>query len=129
VIIDLGTAVTFDVVNARGDYEGGMIVPGIMMSAESLFHKTALLPKIQEIQAPKQLIGRDTQQSILSGLFHGYGAMCNGLIDDITRQLKCKPKVIVTGGYTNLMKKYIKNRMTCIDNHLVFKGIYLLSQL
>ena len=79
VIIDFGTAITFDVVSRKKEYLGGIIIPGIRLSAESLSAKTALLPKIR-IKGPKSLIGRDTQGSILSGLFYGYGAMSSGLI-------------------------------------------------
>ena len=71
IVIDLGTAITFDVVSGRNEYLGGVIVPGIRLSAESLFLKTALLPKI-DIKAPKFVIGKTTQDSILSGLFYGY---------------------------------------------------------
>ena len=127
IIIDLGTAITFDVVSRRGAYEGGMIVPGIRMSADSLFQKTALLPKIDAIKAPRALIGKNTRESILSGLFFGYGAMCCGLIDRLSLKITEKPKVIVTGGHTRLMKKFIAGKITKIDRHLVFKGMKLLS--
>ena len=107
IIIDFGTATTFDVVNGKGEYDGGLIVPGIRLSTETLFQKTALLPRIENIQAPKNLVGKNTQDSILSGLFYGYGTMSSGLIDLIEKKIKGKAKVIITGGYTSLMKKYI----------------------
>jgi type III pantothenate kinase len=128
VVIDFGTATTFDVVSQRGSYEGGIIASGIRLSAESLFQKTALLPKIKMIRGPKRLIGKNTQESMLSGIFLGYGAMCCGLIDRIKKIIKGKPIVIVTGGYTRLMKKYIQNKVTKIDKDLVFKGMALLLQ-
>jgi type III pantothenate kinase len=96
------------------------------LSAESLFQKTALLPRIHTIQAPRALIGKDTKASILSGLFFGYGAMCCGLIDQITKKIKGNPKVIVTGGHTRMMKKFIARKITKIDKDLVFKGMGLL---
>ena len=126
IVIDFGTAITFDVVSHRGEYEGGMIIPGIQMSADSLYQKTALLPRIDKIRAPRSLVGKDTKHSILSGIFYGYGAMSQGLIDMISRSLRGKPKVIVTGGYTHLMKKFVANKVNKIDPHLVFKGMYLL---
>ncbi len=128
IIIDFGTAITFDVISAKGFYEGGMIVPGIRLSAESLFRKTALLPKIETIKTPRTLIGKNTKESILSGLFFGYGAMSCGLIDMISKRIKGKPKVIVTGGYTHLMKKFILPKINKIDRDLVFKGLALLSR-
>ena len=126
IVVDLGTAITFDVISAKGEYLGGAIVPGIRLSAESLFLKTALLPNIH-IQAPKSIIGRTTQESILSGLFYGYGSLCRGFIDLISQQLKAEPKVVMTGGHTHLMKKFVSPRIRIIDEDLVFKGIYFLS--
>lgn len=126
IIIDFGTAITFDFVSKKGDYEGGMIIPGIRLSAESLFRKTALLPRIEKIKAPKTLIGKNTEESILSGIFHGYGAMSRGLIDMISKSIKGRPKVIVTGGYTQLMRKFISKKIDKIDHQLVFKGMALL---
>jgi type III pantothenate kinase len=129
IVIDFGTATTFDVVSPRGSYEGGIIVSGIRLSAEALFQKTALLPQINLVRGPRALIGKDTEESILSGIFHGYGAMCCGLIDRISKRIKGSPKVVVTGGYTRLMKNFISPKTTKIDQHLVFKGMALaLSQ-
>jgi len=128
IVVDLGTAITFDVVSAKGEYLGGAIVPGLRLSAESLFLKTALLPNI-EIKAPKNIIGRTTQESILSGLFYGYGSLCRGFIDLISQQLKASPKVVMTGGHTHLMKKFVSPKIRIIDEDLVFKGIYFLSEL
>ena len=126
IVIDFGTAITFDVVSKRREYLGGIIVPGIRLSAESLFHKTALIPRI-DIVKPGPLIGKDTQESVLSGIFYGYGAMSRGLIELIAKKFKGdKPKVIVTGGYTAQMKKYIASQITKIDRYLVFKGLFLL---
>jgi type III pantothenate kinase len=156
IVIDLGTAITFDAVSAKGEYLGGAIVPGIRLSAESLFLKTALLPEI-DITAPKNVIGRTTQESILSGLFYGYGSLCSGFIDLIGHQIKGRPSVIMTGGHTQLMKRFIKGLpslqrkakapdfidhstwrfdikkkkakscgLRLIDEHLVFKGLSLL---
>lgn len=128
IIIDLGTAITFDVVSKSGTYEGGIIVPGIRLSLESLFKKTALLPRIEKIDTPKNLIGRDTKTSMLSGIFNGYGALCTGLIQTISHSLKARPKVIMTGGHTQLIKKYIRVKIDAIDADLVFKGLNLLAR-
>ena len=127
VIIDLGTAITFDVVSVKGMYEGGVIVPGLRLSAESLFKKTALLPQLHEIKAPKKLVGKNTEESILSGLFHGYGEMCSGLITQFAKEIRRAPQVVVTGGHASLMKKFISHQVTKVDPHLVFKGLALLK--
>jgi type III pantothenate kinase len=126
IIIDFGTAITFDLVSHRGNYEGGIIVPGIRLSAEALFHKTALLPSVETIKVPRNLIGKDTKESILSGIFFGYGSLCSGLIDTIAKKIRGRPKVIVTGGYTHLMRKFISTKINHIEKNLVFKGMALL---
>jgi len=125
IIIDFGTAITFDAVSKRREYLGGIIVPGIRLSAESLFKKTALLPLVS-IKSPSVLIGKDTQSSILSGLFYGYGAMTTGLIQRIQKEFKERPVVVVTGGYTDLIKRFFGYQVNVIDQHLVFKGMQLL---
>lgn len=123
IIVDFGTAITFDVVSAKGEYLGGAIVPGLRLYVESLFEKTALLPKV-DITKPRDVIGRDTKESILSGIFYGYGALYDGMIRMMSQGLKQKPVVIVTGGYTKLTKSFLKNP-DHIDRSLIFKGIEL----
>jgi type III pantothenate kinase len=126
VVIDFGTAITFDLVNKLGHYEGGIIVPGMSLSAETLSRKTALLPRIDRILPPTRLVGKNTKESILSGLFFGYGALSAGLIDMMARSIKGRPKVIVTKGLSHLMKRFISKKVSKIDPHLVFKGLALL---
>ncbi len=128
IIIDFGTAITFDVVSSKGIYEGGIIIPGIRLSVESLFQKTALLPPVNSIKIPRQLIGKDTEESILSGIFWGYGTMASGLIDLIQKKCKGRAKVIVTGGHTSLMKKFIVGKIDEVDKDLVFKGMKILKK-
>lgn len=127
IVVDLGTAITFDVVSKKGEYLGGVIVPGLRLSAESLFSKTALLPQI-DIQAPRSPIGRTTQDSILSGLFYGYGMLCQGMIDVLGKSLKQSPRVVMTGGHTQIMKRFVSPKIRIIDEDLVFKGIALVWQ-
>ena len=126
IVIDLGTAITFDVVSRKGEYLGGVIVPGLRLSLESLHLKTALLPKIK-IRAPKAVIGKSTQQSMLSGIFYGYGSLCQGIIELISRQIGGNPKIIMTGGHTHLMKRFIDRKIRILDENLVFKGLSLLT--
>lgn len=128
VVIDLGTAITFDVVTKKGEYDGGAIVPGINMSAESLFQKTALLPNVEHMKSPKKLIGKNTEESILSGLFFGYGALCNGMIDMIAKKIGGNPVVVVTGGHTDLMKRFISHKIECVNPDLVFSGMACLKK-
>ena len=127
IVIDFGTAITFDVVSKNKEYLGGIIVPGLRLTAESLWKKTALLPKV-DIQSPRELIGRDTKNSILSGIFYGYGALCDGLIDRITEKMRSRPIVIVTGGYSHWMRKFISRDIQHVDKNLIFKGMSLVYQ-
>ncbi len=126
IVIDLGTAITLDVVSEKREYLGGIIVPGIHITAETLFERTALLPLV-EITKPKALIGKDTQQSILSGIFYGYGEMLKGLIKLLSHDSKIKPKVIITGGHAKLMAEYIKESVDVVDPDLFLKGLALLA--
>jgi type III pantothenate kinase len=102
IVVDFGTATTFDYVSARGEYMGGAIAPGIGISAEALFQRTSKLPRV-EIIKPKQVIGKDTVHSMQSGIFFGYV----GLVDEIVRRMKkevrSNPKVIATGGLAGLI--------------------------
>lgn len=127
IVIDLGTAITLDVVSAKRQYLGGIIVPGIHITAETLFERTALLPLV-EITKPKSLIGKDTQGSILSGIFYGYGEMLKGLIKLLSRDLKIKPNVILTGGHAKLMAKYIQKSVHVVEPDLVLKGLAFLAK-
>ncbi|MCB9757274.1 MAG: type III pantothenate kinase [Candidatus Omnitrophica bacterium] len=127
IIIDLGTAITLDVVSEKREYLGGIIVPGIRITAETLFERTALLPLV-DIHKPEHLIGKDTQGSILSGIFYGYGEMLKGLIRLLSHDFKNKPQVIVTGGHVKLMNEYIKDSIDVVDSDLVLKGLVLLGQ-
>jgi len=128
IIIDFGTATTFDYVSSRGAYEGGIIVPGIRLTTEALFQKTVMLPRIDTIEAPKNLIGKNTKDSMLSGIFYGYGAMSQGLIKMIKTRSKKRPKIIITGGYTKLMKRFINESAYKVDKYLVFKGMCSIFQ-
>jgi type III pantothenate kinase len=126
IIIDLGTAITCDVVSAGGDYEGGIITPGLRLSLESLSLKTALLPRVG-VDKPQRLIGRDTRTSILSGIFYGYGSLIDGLVGRICDKKFIDPRTILTGGHARMMKRYLKKPIYKINNHLIFDGLRLLA--
>ena len=123
IVIDFGTAITFDVVTQRGEYRGGVIAPGIEISLEALFQKTALLPKIR-LQHPKKVVGRDTVESIRVGCSVGIGGLCDRIIDEIEKSSRLRAKVIATGGYAGFMSKYCR-RISAIDPDLLFKGIQI----
>lgn len=104
IVVDFGTATTFDIVSAAGAYEGGIIAPGLLISAEALFERAAMLPTIQ-LRNPKRLIGKNTQDSMLSGIMFGYASMVDGLIERVTDELKAKPKIVATGGFARLVSE------------------------
>jgi len=123
ILIDFGTAITLDVVSKKGEYLGGVIAPGIEMSLEALFHKTALLPKIR-LKHPGNIMGKDTVESIRVGCSVGIGGLCDRLIQRIRAHYRSKPLVIATGGYALFMKRYCQS-IDLIDPFLTLKGIQI----
>lgn len=124
IVVDFGTAITFDVISKKGEYLGGMIIPGLMISLEALKEKTALLPKIK-LSKPKEFIGRQTKTSMLSGIIYGFAALTDDLTDRIKSKIGRKALVIGTGGNINLIGPYCKS-MDRIDQDLTLKGLYLI---
>ena len=124
VIIDLGTAITFDIVSRKGEYLGGLILPGIELSLRSLYERTALLPKVV-LRPSTNIIGKDTVNSMRAGILFGFGAMCDGLVSEYRKILGANTKVIATGGNARLMKRYAKSIQT-VDPDLTLKGLHLL---
>jgi len=124
VIVDFGTAITFDAISAKGEYLGGVIAPGIEISLEALFERTALLPKTTLRHIGKTVIGRDTVESIRIGCSMGIGGLCDRMIDRISRKLGRKSVVIATGGYARFMKRYCHS-IHQVDPHLTMRGIWL----
>jgi len=102
VVVDFGTATTFDVISAEGDYLGGVIAPGMHISAEALFVRAARLPLVA-IERPARVIGRNTVQCMQAGLFHGYVGLVDGILDRIEDELGTRPRVIATGGQAELV--------------------------
>lgn len=127
IVVDFGTATTFDYITDKGEYVGGIIAPGISISAEALFTKTAKLPKV-EIDEPKNIIGKNTVESIQAGLVLGHRAMIEGIVKIIKEQFKSKPKVIATGGYAPLISKGV-NCIDIIDSNLTLWGLYFLHNI
>ena len=127
VVIDFGTAITFDVISKKGDYLGGLILPGIELSLSSLYRNTALLPKV-ELRDASSIIGKDTVNSMRGGILFGFGAMCDGLVAQYRKVLGGSIKVIATGGNSSLMKKYARS-IQMRDEDLTLKGLQLISKI
>lgn len=125
IVADFGTAITIDVVTAKGEYLGGTIAPGLEISLEALATRTALLPKV-ELKEPPELLGRDTANSIRSGLLFGCVALTDGLVAQLKRRYAPKAAVIATGGASKLIAKYAKT-IDHLKPHLVLEGLYYLS--
>lgn len=124
VAIDFGTAVTFDVVNKKGEYWGGMILPGLRISLEALSNKTALLPQIS-ISKPKEFIGRDTKNSMLSGIVYGFSALTDDMIDRIRSKIGKNAIAVGTGGNVGIVAEYCR-KINKIDQDLTLKGLNLI---
>ncbi len=102
IVVDFGTATTFDYVSSKGEYRGGAIAPGIGISAEALFQRTSKLPRV-EIVKPKQVIGKNTVHSMQSGIFFGYVGLVDEIVRRMKKEVKSNPKVIATGGLADLI--------------------------
>ena len=102
IVIDLGTATTFDVISREGNYLGGAIAPGIDVASEALFAHTAMLPLV-ELARPKQAIGRNTISAMQSGIVFGYAGLIEGIITHIEQEMKDKARIVATGGYAQLL--------------------------
>ena len=128
IIVDFGTATTLCAVNAEAEYLGGIIAPGIGISAEALFHYAAKLPRV-ELQRPPQVIGKNPVTSIQSGLVYGYTDLVDGLIRRMITEMGAgKPQVVATGGYCRLIGK--ESQMIQVVNPvLTLEGLRLIYHL
>jgi len=124
IVVDFGTAITFDVISKHKEYLGGMILPGLEISLDVLGERTALLPKIK-LNKPKEFIGRDTRNSMLSGIVYGFAALTDNLAERIKNRIGKSAKVIGTGGNIQLIGKYCKS-IYKIDRDLTLKGLNLI---
>ncbi len=106
IIVDFGTAITFDCISGQGAYIGGAIAPGIGISMEALAAKTAKLPKVDISTPPESVIGTNTITAIKSGLLFGYGGLVEGLAKQLSREFQAQPLVIATGGMATLIAPY-----------------------
>jgi len=126
VVVDFGTAVTFDIISKKKEYLGGMILPGLGISLEGLYENTALLPKIK-LGKPKEFIGRDTRASMLSGMVYGFAALTDGLIGKIKEKIGRNVLVVGTGGDISIVGRYCKS-IDRIDGDLTLQGLNLIMR-
>ena len=127
IVVDFGTATTFDVIDFNGAYKGGIIAPGINLSLDALVNNTAKLPRIA-IDSPRDrsVIGRNTEDQMLIGVFWGYVAMMEGLIERLRAEIGRPAKVIATGGLALLFDRHTEI-FDAVDTDLTLKGLALLA--
>jgi type III pantothenate kinase len=126
IVVDFGTATTFNAVNAAHEYLGGVIAPGVMISAEALFSRAAKLPGV-EIKRPEKVIATSTRGAMQSGLYHGYAGLVDGVLEKMIAEMSSRPRIIATGGLAPVIasaSKYIEK----IDETLTLDGLRLIYE-
>jgi type III pantothenate kinase len=124
VVVDFGTATTFDVVTRKGEYAGGVICPGIGISADALFQRAARLPRV-DVRNPGRVVGRSTVASIQSGLYFGYASMVEGIIGRIRAELGEPVRVVATGGLAGVLAPDVPS-IEAVDPVLTLTGLQLI---
>lgn len=126
IVIDFGTATTFDAISKDGEYLGGAICPGIGISAEALFQKASKLPRVDIFQPPGVVIGRDTATSIKAGIIYGYAGLVDGIVHRMQKELGGGAKVIATGGLAPMMMD-VSETIESVEPHLTLTGLRLIG--
>ncbi|EOS53342.1 MULTISPECIES: type III pantothenate kinase [Paenibacillus] len=126
VVVDFGTATTFDCIDAAGNYLGGAIVPGIGISTEALYQRASKLPRI-ELEKPKKVIGRNTVHAMQAGIIFGYAGQVDGIVERIAREMGAKPKVIATGGLAELIASETRT-IEEVNSQLTLEGLRIIYE-
>jgi type III pantothenate kinase len=124
IIVDFGTATTFDYVSKKGEYMGGCISPGIMISSEALFERAAKLPRV-ELSKPRSVVGKDTVSSMQAGIMFGYAGLVDGICERIKAEVKSDPLVVATGGLARIVAPETKS-IKVVDDMLTLEGLRII---
>jgi type III pantothenate kinase len=124
IVVDFGTATTFDCISARGEYLGGAIAPGVAISADALYRHAAKLPRV-EVGRPPRVVGRNTVASMQSGLYYGYVALVDGLVQRMIAELSFPVTVVATGGLAPLIAE-ASSVIGDVDELLTLRGLRLI---
>ena len=126
IVVDFGTATTFDCVSPKAEYLGGVIVPGVQVSLDGLLARAAKLSRI-EIAAPPRVVGKNTTHALQSGIVHGYASLVDGLVGKLERELDFPCTVVATGGLAPLIAPH-SERLAIVDEHLTLEGLRILHE-
>ncbi len=127
VVIDFGTATTFDAISADGEYLGGAISPGIMIASEALFKNASKLPRVEIFEPPENVIGKNTIDSIKSGMINGYAGLVDGMARKMVREMGSSPRVVATGGLAPLMAGVCET-IEAVEPSLTLEGLRIIFQ-
>jgi type III pantothenate kinase len=124
IIVDFGTATTFDYVSVKGEYLGGCIAPGIVISSEALFERASKLPRV-EFKKPKTIIAKDTISSMQAGIMFGYAGLVDGIVERMKAEVKSNPKVIATGGLAGVIAPETRS-IEIVEENLTLEGLRII---
>jgi type III pantothenate kinase len=125
VVVDFGTAITYDAVSAQGEYLGGIIMPGIEVSLDALYERAAKLPKVEPMQ-PRALIGKSTVDAIRSGIAYGFAGQVEGIVRRLRDELGEDTPVVATGGLAHAVVPYVRETIDGVDDFLTLMGLRLI---
>ena len=125
VVVDFGTATTFDCISDEGAYLGGAISPGILISSEALFQKASKLPHVEIFVRPSSVIAKNTISSMNAGIIYGYAGLIDGIVGRIKHEMTPEPKIIATGGLAELMSE-VAHSIDVVEPHLTLEGLRII---